>query len=247
MKSVTSAAEPRTRRLVGRAGRCRGDDRGATAVEFALIFSVFTLLVFGVIEFSWMVSQWVWAEKATQAGVRWTIVRTPVAEGIHNWDCSTGSGTTMVPGTSCTEGTGTALSIRCYSDTNTAGDAVTCDNNPMAGVNNTTPTGAQAVAAFDELVTRMRGIFPPIQRSNVVVEYRANQQVNGVNTTLGFVARPGGPVPMVTVSLRNMTYNLLIIDGLIGLASGNMAAAVPMPAFAATLTAEDMRTGTPSS
>ena len=40
--------------------------------------------------------------------------------------------------------------------------------------------------------------FPGLRRENVVVTYTA--------TGLGYQTRPGGPVPTITVSLQNVTF-----------------------------------------
>jgi len=80
--------------------------------------------------------------------------------------------------------------------------------------------------AFNALVAQMQSVYPRITAANVVIEY------SGLG--LGFVGR-GSPVPNVTVSLRNMTFNFVALDGLAGLRS------IPMPDFRAALSGEDLQ------
>ncbi len=86
---------------------------------------------------------------------------------------------------------------------------------------------AFSAAALNTIVTRMQQPFVRLQSENVTVQY--------ADAGLGFAGRPGGPVPAITVCLQNMTFDMAIIDGLLGIAT------IPMPQFCATLTAEDMQ------
>ena len=80
----------------------------------------------------------------------------------------------------------------------------------------------------------MQQIFPRLDSTNVVVEY--------MPVGLGFVWRPCGPVPSVTVRLQNMSFDFIVIDSLLTLVGGSLASSLAMPAFTATMVGEDLST-----
>ena len=75
----------------------------------------------------------------------------------------------------------------------------------------------------------MCDIFPSITAANVQVVYD--------QTGLGFAGRTAGPVPTITVSLRNLTFQYFFLNGLLGFANLNM------PGFATTVTGESLSSG----
>jgi hypothetical protein len=95
---------------------------------------------------------------------------------------------------------------------------------------NTSCTGAYGfdATAFNAIVTRIQAIYSRVQPENVEVEYF---QPSG----LGFAGNPYGPdfVPIVTVKLKDMVF-IPFTPGLLGIVSINM------PAFAASMTGEDL-------
>ena len=54
--------------------RFKKNERGATLVEFAVAIPVLLLLVFGIIEFSWVFNGWITLTAAAREGVRLAIV-----------------------------------------------------------------------------------------------------------------------------------------------------------------------------
>lgn len=189
------------------------DNRGASAVEFVLVVPVLALFVFGAIDVGFFALRLNFAEKAVQAGVRYAAVTDPVASGLATQDY-----------TGATVGTTTL----------TAGDVipagalglVQCDNSTC-----TCPTApcitslTRNATAFSNIVARMQVYDPTVQAANVLVEYRGSG--------LGYAGDPGGMqiVPLVTVRLRNMSYSPL--TGFI------FKAAISLPGFSSTMTAED--------
>ncbi|WP_448207805.1 TadE/TadG family type IV pilus assembly protein [Azospirillum sp. sgz302134] len=89
----------------------------------------------------------------------------------------------------------------------------------------TAGAGGCDATAFNAIVQRMQAIYPRIAAANVTVQY--------AGTGLGFVGR-GSPVPNVTVSLRDLTFSFVVLDGLLGLGP------ITMPDFRATLSGEDL-------
>jgi len=201
------------------------DCRGSSAVEFALLLPILLVLTFAIIDFGRLVFEFAMAEKATQRGVRVAIVSDPVATDLRNFDCMN---STVAPGMACnTAGADTLPNVSCSK----SGGSGSCSN----------WTDGFDDAAFTAIVTQMQGLSPRIQPENVVIEYR--------NTSLGFAGQSGvgaPPVVLVTVSLRNMTFNFLAVDRLINMFAsmfgGGMAGSLTMPGFAASLTSEDLRT-----
>ena len=181
---------------------------GTTAIEFALVAMLVFSFTFFIFEASYLFFQSNAAEKATQLGVRIAIVSDPVATELTSFDGKMPSnrfGDPMPPFS--------ATPVVCDGATST------CDNNFTF-----------AAAALNRIASAMdrayggKGVITP---AKVIVEYAP---VAG----LGFVGKPGGPVPMITVRLQNMTYNWIIVDRFLGLSP------IAMPGFTATLVGEDL-------
>ena len=187
--------------------------RGATAVEFALVCAPLLLVTIGIMEFSFALYQWNAAEKSTQMGVRIAVVSNPVARGLTADDGKDAS--------------------------NNFGDEPMPDffGSPVVCSGGTASCSGGYTfdpAAHDRIVNKMRQIFGRVGTANVVVEYRA--------ASLGFVGKPCGPVPSVTVRLQDMAFDFFVIDALAGLvaAGSNLPSALPMPPFPATMVGEDL-------
>ncbi len=209
--------------------RLAQDQRGAAAVEFAIVFGVLLVLTISLIEFALALWQWNSAEKATQLGVRYAVESNPVASAFTSYSGVTDGN--FEPGQSLDTGKVAAFTVRC---TNTE---CTCPGGCSAFGGN---PGWDAVA-FDAIALKMRGIFPRIQPANVVVEYR--------HVGMGFAGRLGGDlVPIVTVELQGLTFDFLLLSFLGPMLYGatTAPAGFPMPSFAATLTGEDLASAGPS-
>ncbi len=82
---------------------------------------------------------------------------------------------------------------------------------------------------FDDIVERVRQVYPQAPADSVVVEY--------AHVGLGFAGRPGlDVVPAVTVRLQGLTFDFVALAPL----TLGVLDSVDMPAFAATLTGEDL-------
>ncbi len=192
--------------------RIARDERGGAAVEFAVVALLLFVLTFGIIDFGLMLWQWNMADKATQIGVRTAVVSSFVAPGLATFPATPVSD----PGTPCTDPTTGVANADCSFAT------VTC-----------TSSGCSAFGfsadAFNRIVTAMQQVDPFIAAENVQIRYAANG--------LGFVGRPGGLPVTVTVRLIGMTFQVIVVDALLG-TPGTLA----MPGFTATLIGEDMNT-----
>jgi len=191
---------------------------GASAAEFGLVLPLLIILLFGIIDAGRFIWEYNRAEKATQAGARVAIVTQVIPQGIADFKYVGQN----VGGVSYIQGdplSATALGkIECKQSGGTLG--CSCDN-----TNGYCPDlGTIDDAGFRAIVTRMQAMYPRVAANRVVVEYRGSG--------LGYAGDPSGMdiSPLVTVKLTGMTFNPLVLFGLVSF---------PLPAFATTLTAED--------
>jgi Flp pilus assembly protein TadG len=200
----------------------RRDERGTTAVEFALIGLLLFIVSFGIIDFGLAYWQWVMAEKATQVGVRRAVVSNMVAKGLATWPIN---GSANANGTACMTGTTIITDcsfspVTCTSTAPGATPSCTCPGTPC-------PSGTPAAGDFDAIVTEMQRIDPYIANNKVQITYSQNG--------LGFVGRPNGLPVTVTVTLTGMPFTFLVIDKLL-----HFGGSFTMPPFKATLIGEDL-------
>jgi Flp pilus assembly protein TadG len=201
------------------------DESGAALVEFTAAMFTFFLLLFGVTEFAFAFYQWNAATKAVQLGARLAAVSNPVASDLTTL---TGVGGSVLPGDPMP-----AFDRVCTS-TNASGSAGACTSGTYsAAAMQTIVFGRGKTACATPTSDRdvgMCNIFdhtPPLTPQNVIIRYQY--------TGLGYAGRPGGPVPTITVSLTGLTYNFVMIGGLVpGLSS------MQLPSFATTVTGEDL-------
>jgi Flp pilus assembly protein TadG len=201
----------------------RKDERGTTAVEFALILLLLFMVSFGIIDFGLAYWQWIMAEKATQVGVRKAVVSNIVANGLTSWPIN--SSGTSADGTLCFSGTAIITDcsfspVTCTSDAAGATITCSCPSTPC-------PKGTPAAADFTAIVAEMQKMDPYIGNNNVQITYSQNG--------LGFVGRPNGLPVTVTVTLTGMTFQFFVIDILAG-----FGGKFTMPPFKATLIGEDL-------
>ena len=194
-----------------------GDQRGASAAEYALVLPLLLIVLFGTIDvgrYAWSLNQ---AQKATQIGARRAVATDAVATGLQpisqgGYDFAV---TGLIPqGTIVPQAN--FPTVTCVSNGTTASCA--CASSCSFG---TTASNS----AFTGLTTRMAKIYPGLTANNVVVTYSWSG--------LGFSGDPNGPqvAPLTTVSLRNLNFapfSSFIFGG-----------QVSLPAFAYSLPMED--------
>jgi Flp pilus assembly protein TadG len=196
--------------------RLGADRSGAAMVEFSLVVTMVLMLTGGLVEFTIIYGQWNAASKAMHLGSRLASVSDPIASNLKSL-VDPG-----VPGSPWT----TAYTIRCSGATSSC-DAGTYD----AAAMNTLIYGRGDATCGNNAPGQFPGmcdIFPNIRPQNVVVTYQ--------HTGLGFAARPGGPVPTITVELTGLQYNFALLKMLPGLTN------MTLPAMRTTATGEDLGT-----
>jgi Flp pilus assembly protein TadG len=188
---------------------CREND-GASAAEFALVLPLLLLLLFAIIDGGRLMWEFNRAEKATQMGVRFAAVTSPVlGSGFSDYSFAESDSVTQgsaVPTANFDSATCTEDSCSC------TGGAV-CDAVAYDGT------------AFQAIVDRMATMYPSITAANVEVEYK--------NVGLGYSGDPNGPdvAPLVTVRLTGLTFQPI---------TSLLLASFTMPDFATSLTGEDL-------
>jgi Flp pilus assembly protein TadG len=188
------------------------DRRAASAVEFALVLPLLLLFIFGIIDAGRFMWEYNRAEKATQMGVRYAVVTSPVPSGLSTYSFSISDGVA--------QGSPVPTANFDYAVCNDA-DCSDCAGTVCGSI-------GYDGAAFTNIVDRMTAMYPPITPANVQIQYR--------NVGLGFAGDPDGPdvSTLVTVSFRS--DNPLTFHPITCLV---FACTINLPDFRAALTLED--------
>jgi hypothetical protein len=201
------------------------DCRGASLIEFTLVFPILILVTFGTVDVTYMLFEWNQASKAAYRGARVAIVSNPVASVIRTQ-------TIVNPedmGDLCFDPATGVANGKCPTFTYTCGSVA---GGACPGYDG---------AAFTAIVQQMQQVFPRLQPAHVQIVYQTSN--------LGFVGRPDGLPVTVTVSIRCMTHEIYFLGGLAqwilsGPGQGCPAGPIglPIPAFASSLPSEDLVT-----
>ena len=171
--------------------RLIGDERGISSVEFAIVCSLFFMMVLGMIDFSRAMWEWNAASKATAAGVRYAVVNDMVSVELQNFS-----------GLAAGLESGQNVPLSAFPD------PVICNNAGCDGSSD--PATKYNSVAFAAIVTKMQGIFSRIEPENVVVTY--------VHCGPSLAGNTIGPDidPCVTVSLQGLVFTF-VTPGLVGI------------------------------
>jgi hypothetical protein len=212
------------------AGRLLRDIAGSVLVEYAVVFPLFMLVTLGTVDVTFMLYEWALANKATYVGARAAVVSNPIAQSITEDSSLYDASQLRQMGQYCFDfATGTSNG-NCPSP-NVKVDCTSSACKPDTfGFDSSAFTNGDNSGIFD----RMKVIFPRLQPDNVTISY----QLNGS----GYVGRPGGLPMNVTVRVQNVTHQFYFVAGIMGLFGGRFASTPAIPAFATTLTSEDMVT-----
>ena len=159
-------------------------DDGASAAEFAMVITLFVVLLFGAIDFGRAMFEWNSAAKATQIGARFAVVNEMADSWLQSYDAIAEGHT---PGNNETV------------PESVFPDPVVCTSSSCTGHADATLDAN----AFNAIVAAMQTTYGRIQPENVVVEYE--------HVELGFSGNPFGSdiSPNVTVKLQNLDFELV--------------------------------------
>src|SRR5438874_4636704 len=189
------------------------DEAGGPLLEAAVLIPILFFFLFGAIDFGFLFYQWNAAAKAVEVGARIAAVSDPVASGlssIGNAATNGGNAGGQMPAftITCNGHTGQCSLSAGFSATMTY-DA-TAMQKIVYGRNGGTSCGTASSYYF----AGMCNFFSAVTPNNVQVVYR--------QTGLGYVQRPNGPQPTVTVSLLQtpdsaaLKFRFFFLGGLMG-------------------------------
>lgn len=203
------------------------DQSGVVFAEFAILLPIVVIVVCGSIDFLYAFYQLNAAAKAAEIGARIAAVSDPVASGLNNL-----SNEAVLNGAE-PRAPMPAFTVTCRDQTcicaGTCGDMTENPFNPAAMDRIVYGrVGAACGSVASSHATGMCDVLPSITPANVVIVYTQDG--------LGYAGRPGGPVPTITVSLRNMQFHFFFLTPLLGVH-------IAIPAVSTTVTAEDLCSG----
>ncbi|MBP2237505.1 hypothetical protein J2Z31_004023 [Sinorhizobium kostiense] len=214
--ATTLGASARPTRRTG----FRQDESGIALSEALITFPIVLLVFAALVEFGYAMSQWNQTVKALQYGARLAAVSDPLTSNFA----------TVFP---------TSAANPVNNGTATPNDATvssTCGPN-LANCNvaalNRIVYGSSAATECQSLGTA--GIRPAICHANPEIE-RDNIAITYQRSGLGYWGRPEGPVVTMRFEVRNVTFDLPLLGGLLGLDT------ITIPAHPVTITTEDLRT-----
>jgi Flp pilus assembly protein TadG len=207
-----------------------GDQRGAVLVEATVMMTIMFVFVLGSIDFLFAFYQWNAAAKAVQIGARIAAVSDPVAVGLNNLSHAAVS-PYVAPGAGMP-----AFDVTCNGATATCNCAGACagigEYNAQAMNTIVFGRGSASCSDADNFYNAgMCDVFSRITPANVVISY--------TQTGLGYAGRPGGPVPTITIAIRDLPFQFFFLGGLMGFNR------IPIPALTTSITAEDLSSGAP--
>lgn len=192
-------------------GLAREQD-GAVFVEATITMTIMLVFVLGSIDFLFAFYQWNFAAKALQIGARIAAVSDPVAVGLNN--LATAAAGSFPPGSDMP-----AFVVRCD------GASATCTCTGFcvgvagydAAAMDTIIFGRGSSSCSDATSVSNAGmcdLFPRIRAANIVIVYSQTGQ--------GYVGRPGGPLPNISIELQNLSFQFFFLGDLMKLRSINI-------------------------
>jgi Flp pilus assembly protein TadG len=203
----------------GRIKQLGADETGGVLVEATVMLVILFVFVLGAVDFLMAMYQWNAATKAVQQGARIAAVSSPVSSDLSTMTGLTGG---VNPGEPMPYFKRVCASGSCSGGTFSSAAL----NTIVYGRGNTACGNATSI-----YTAGMCDFFPRILPANVVISYEY--------TGLGYAARPGGPVPTITVTLQNMPFQFFFLGGLMGFGNRQIA---PI----ATETGEDLSSSAPT-
>jgi hypothetical protein len=214
--------------------RFRSDVKGSVLVEVSIMLPILLFFVLGSIDFLLAFYEWNAATKAVEVGARIAAVSNPVMTNLNVLSAGLAS-RKLRPGSAMP-----SFTVTCDGSTATCTCEGTCQVGGVIGFNaaalNTIVYGRGSSACGDATSSYTAGmcdVFNRITPANVRIEYRQPTAPAG----LGYVGRPGGPVPTIKVSLHDIPFRFFFL--------GILFKDVQIPGLATTTTAADLYSCSP--
>lgn len=207
--------------MVTRRRGFRRDESGISLIEGLIVFPLVLTVIITFVEFGYAVFQWSQTGKATAIGARLAAVSTPVSPDYGTLDDDYVTNVNLLAGEPVPAA---SRSVACAVAARGAGETFTiCDTAALRILR-----GSDGIcdSNYGTTVPGMCDLNPRIEGKNVIITY--------TRAGLGYVGRVSGPVPTVTVSLRDMHFNFFFVAALFGLDD------LLMPSSPVTVTGEDM-------
>lgn len=230
--------------LVRRRKDLRSDQRGAAILEFSVVAGTMITMLFGIVEFSNLFSQWNAAVKAVQVGARIAATSAPVWKEAAELTGAELEDSEVVDGGALP---GHAITYD-YRIVCTETDGCTGTDTIKGNIARTYDAAAMNVMVFGRSGLSckdrpgqyfgMCDIYERIGTENVRVTYE--------HTGAGYSTRPGGLVPTVTVEIIGLNFQFIFLDDIMGIFNEQDLNQVPIPGLLTTMIAEDMRPGAPT-
>jgi Flp pilus assembly protein TadG len=205
------------------------DDQGSVLVEVSVMIPIVFVFLLGVVDFLNAFQQWNAATKAVEVGARLAAVSDPVVSGFSNLAKAAVTGTVSAGSAmpnfrvDCDGATGTCV---CTDTCTGIGSTVVTAamNTLLYGRGNTACVATPTSYYFAGMCN-----FFPVTAANVEVIY-----AHKANDGLGYSGRDDGPVPTITVKLKNVQFQFFFLGGLLNFLN------ITMPDQATTVTGEGM-------
>jgi hypothetical protein len=200
---------------------------GSALPEFVLAILALVMLILGGLEFALAFQQYNTAQTAVRLGTRLAATTDPVARElatVTGLERGAALGDPMPP--FATDGGGNPVPVVCRGDLglcqggNFSFDLAAMNQIVEGPDSRCGPPGPGGMVGLCD-------VFGRIRRENVTVTYS--------HSGLGTVDGKSNPIPIITVELHDLNFNLSILGPMLGLGS------VAMPSFSVSMPAEDMR------
>lgn len=201
----------------------RREQSGVVLVEALISLPIVVLMITAMVELGLAMFQWNQTVRSIQLGARLAAVSSPVTG-----DRGSTYQTPLIAGYGTDQGgpiPGTVVSVACGADTGTNCDA-TLIQRLVRGGDNTCGGTLPGTSAG------MCDIAPWVRPENVRVTY--------TRAGLGYVGRPYGVVTTVTVELRNLQFDFILLDAVLNLFLTNPKGGIAIPSHPVTMTSEDL-------
>ena len=194
------------------------NENGSVLVEATLLVPFLFVFLLGSIDFLYAFFEWNMANKAVQLGARLAAISDPVSSDLSTL---TGLSDTVLPGEPMP-----AFTRACSSLSPTGATGTCTDGTYSQAAMRRIVFGDPQATACSDTGSGMCSLDASITPANVTITY--------TQTGLGYAGRPGGPVPTITVSLRNLPFRFFFLDALL------RSADMTIPPMTTTTTGEHL-------